>query len=481
MRVAVFGAGYAGLTAARRLERRLPGDVEIVVVDEHPYHLVQHELHRIVRRPSLEDAITLPLTDVLGRAEVREARVTNVDSEAGEATLSTGPDAEPETLTYDYAAVCLGAETAFYGLPGVEEHAVPLKRLDDAYAIREAALEAGDGHIVVGGGGLSGIQVAGELAALSREEELGLDVTVVEMADRIAPGFDEAFADAVHGELTDRGVTVETGVAVAEADDDAVRMEDGTEHAYDLFVWTGGIGGSDAMGGERPAVRADFRLGDGTFVVGDAGRIVDESGEAVPASAQAAIREASVVAKNIDRLVRHDLDATEGFEPRLEAFGFDAAGWVVSVGDGAVAQVGPVILSGEAAKAAKASIGAGHLGSVGALSRAAELVRSELGWPGADALDSGLLSACAVATTGPVAAARLLNQTDPATPTELGGPLPSLLARSPELLGLDGPVDLTPLTRFADRERIHDATGIDPAAFDVTGLFFGAASGDDGE
>ena len=74
MRVAVLGAGYAGLTVARRLERRLPDGVELVVVDESDRHLVQHELHSLVRYPELTEAITLPLSEVLSGATVRQAR-----------------------------------------------------------------------------------------------------------------------------------------------------------------------------------------------------------------------------------------------------------------------------------------------------------------------------------------------------------------------------------------------------------------------
>ena len=51
MRVAVLGASYAGPTVARRLERRLPEEAALVVVDDSGTHLVQHELHRVVRRP----------------------------------------------------------------------------------------------------------------------------------------------------------------------------------------------------------------------------------------------------------------------------------------------------------------------------------------------------------------------------------------------------------------------------------------------
>jgi NADH dehydrogenase len=54
-------------------------------------------------------------------------------------------------------------------------------------------------------------------------------------------------------------------------------------------------------------------------------------------------------------------------------------GWIVSVGDGTVAQVGPAVLRGGAARAMKATVGAGHLSSVGAVQQAADLVETELG------------------------------------------------------------------------------------------------------
>jgi NADH dehydrogenase len=376
MRVVVLGAGYAGLTLARRLESRLPETVDLVVVDESDQHLVQHELHRVIRRPAVEDAITVPLRDVLNRATVRTARVEGVDREARQVRLTDG------ALNYDYAAVCLGAETAFYDLSGVDEYGLPLKRLDHAHRIRDAVLDACevDGHIVVGGAGLSGVQVAGELAALAEERGADVDVTVLERLDAVAPAFPEAFQSAVRDALDAAGVAVHTNARVTGATADAVELDDRTI-PYDAFVWTGGIRGPDALGRDRPVVRGDLRLDDHTFAVGDAARVVDADGEAVPASAAAAIREARTVATNLDRLVRWDLEggATDEFPPRLDPFRFDAPGWIASVGDDAVATVGPKVFTGAAARAMKATVGAGHLSSIGAISRAADLVHEELG------------------------------------------------------------------------------------------------------
>ena len=374
MHVVVLGAGYAGLTLTRLLERGLPDDVALTLVDESPDHLVQHELHRVIRRPGLADDITVPLTDAVDRATVRVARVEDVDTDERTVFLSDG------SLSYDVGAICIGAGTAFYGLEGVREHAIPLKRLEHAARIRSAALEAfgrSDPRLVVGGAGLSGIQVAGELAELAREEGATAQVTLLEQFDDVAPNFPSNFRRAVRRALEDQGVVVRTGTTVVDADEASVVLEGDERLPSDVFVWTGGIRGPDALEGMRPSVRGDLRLTDRTFALGDAARVVDVNGEPVPASAQTAVRQARTVAENVSRLVEYDRDGGV-FEPRLESYTFESPGWLVSVGNDAVAQLGPAIVTGRAANALKTTVGAGYLSSVGAIRNAADLVQEEL-------------------------------------------------------------------------------------------------------
>ena len=220
MHVAVLGAGYAGVALTRCLESRLPPEVDITLVNEHAEHVLVHETHRAIRRPAVADAVSVPLADLLDRAELVVDRVVDVDAEAGRAELASGDPVE-----WDYGAVCLGSETAYYGIDGLREHATPMKSLDDA----------------------------------------------------------------------------------------------------------------------------------------------------------AAVREAKTAAENIGRLVDHELAAApDDFRPRLTRYRFDVPGWLVSVGDGAVAQLGPTVLTGAPARASKASVGAGYLTSVGAVDSALDLVEEEL-------------------------------------------------------------------------------------------------------
>lgn len=380
MHVAVLGAGYAGITLARKLERSLPTDVELTVVDERDSHLVQHLLHRVVSHPSLAEELTLPIDELLDRATHRQAEVTDVDPDTGDVQLADG------ALSADLLAVCLGAQTAFYDLPGVRDHATPLKRLDHAERIRadfETICEREQARVVVGGAGLSGIQIAGELAELASQHRsddgAGVEVRLVERLDSVAPAFPVQFQRAVADELRTREVRVDTGRAVSSADAESIHFHDGTDLSYDQFVWTGGIAGQDATDGTRPQVRADLRLGERAFVVGDAARVVDADGQPAPASAQTAVQQADVAASNLRTLVGHHRDGDSGFEPRFERYRYDELGWLVSVGDGAVAQVGGTVLRGRAAKALKTTVGAGYLSSIGAIENATEYVWEKVG------------------------------------------------------------------------------------------------------
>ena len=374
MHVVVLGAGYAGLTLTRLLERDLPEEVDLTIVNDSPDHLIQHELHHVIRHPEVAADVTIPLTRVLERASVRVATVEEIDRDERLIRCSSG------SLSYDICAICLGADTAFYGLEGVREHATPVKRLHHADRIREEFLDVVDGtsgvsrgesaigsrepRVVVCGAGLSGIQVAGELAALARDEEAMVTITLLEQYHDVAPGFPENFRRAVRTELVDQGVEVRTDETVVRGDESFVHLDDGSRLRYDQLIWTGGIRGPDALENERPTVRSDLRLDDRTFVLGDAARVVDANGQAVPASAQSAVREARTVAENVSRIIDAELDGSV-FDPRMELFAFDSPGWLVSVGDSAVAQVGPSVVTGSSARALKTTVGVGYLSAVG--------------------------------------------------------------------------------------------------------------------
>lgn len=374
MRVLVLGGGYAGVTLARNLERRLPDEHEIRLIDDDGRQVLQHELHRVVRRPALAEDVAVDIETVIDRAQLQVGTVEAIQPDDRTVVV------DGKSTAYDACAVAIGAAPST-AVNGTDEHGIPLKSLADAKRIHERASEViaeQAGRIVVGGAGLSGVQVAGELAVLADRAASGghaASITILEQEPEVAPGFDAPFQRAIRSAMESRGIDVRTDATIDRATAETVELVGDESIPHDLLVWTGGITGQAAVGGERPTVDARLRLDDRTFGLGDAVRVVDRDGQAVPATAQAAVREADTVATNVERV----LEGGNTFEPRLERFTFESPGWVVSVGNGAVAQVGPTVLTGTAAVAMKASVGVGYLSSVGALRDAVDLVNEELG------------------------------------------------------------------------------------------------------
>ncbi len=342
--VVVLGGGYAGARAIKKLEKRHDGD--LTWVNENDYHLVLHESHRVIRDPEVEDSITIPIDDIKSDStEFVEGRVEDIDEDSQTVELERGDEVD-----YDYLLVCLGSETAFYGIPGLEEHALTLKSLDDAMEIHEAVSEAAaeateddPATVVVGGAGLSGIQSAGEFAEFRDHEDAPIDIYLVEGMDSVLPGSDEGLQNRLAEMLVDRGVKIMTGDFIGEVDDDTVYVgeeDDGegfkVELDYDVLLWTGGITGPEAA--ERIDVDKDERShrldasqefttsDDRIFALGDCA-LVDQNGEMAPPTAQAAWGAAEVAAENVVRTIENR---------ELKEWTYKDKGTMISVGEDAV-------------------------------------------------------------------------------------------------------------------------------------------------
>ncbi|MEF8771131.1 NAD(P)/FAD-dependent oxidoreductase [Halodesulfurarchaeum sp.] len=376
MRVVVFGGGYAGIVAVKRLERRLPDTATVMLVDQRPYHLVRHELHRVIRQPDVSDALRIPFEEILGRAEFRQQTVSDIDPDGGTAIFENG-----DSLEFDAGIVAFGAEPAYYGLDGVEAYGTPLDSIGTARKISKSMtslLEQGEGTAVVAGAGLAGVQAAGELAEL-RADAGATDVSIVllEQADSVVPTADDRFTETIAEQLQDKGVDLRTENTVAGATAETIELESGGSLPYSVFVWTGGISGAGPIRGDRPTVRADLRLGDRMFGAGDAVRVIDGNGELVTASAQSAVGMAPVAVDNA--ILRAEKGDGAGFRPRYHNYHDSSSARTVTVGNGAVAKIGPGILTGPAARTLKSVIGSRYLSTAGAIEAGVSLVRMEFG------------------------------------------------------------------------------------------------------
>ncbi|MFB6096412.1 MAG: NAD(P)/FAD-dependent oxidoreductase [Haloferacaceae archaeon] len=344
--VVVLGSGYAGAGAVKRFQREIDGDANLTWVSEHDYHLVLHESHRVIRDPSVESKITIPVEEIAApETDFVQGHVVGVDVDERTVELDSG-----ETVEYDYLLVAIGTATAFYGIEGLKEHSLTLKGLEDAREIhrrlQEAAREASrsdPAKVVVGGAGLSGIQSAGEIAGFRDDHRAPIDVTLVEGLEEVFPGNPASVQKALRRRLEERNVDVMTGEFISEVDADTIYVgggedEPATELEYDLLLWTGGITGHEEIAGagvekdersNRIFAESDFTTSDDrVFAIGDSA-LIDQGEDAVaPPTAQAAWQAAEVAGENLARAVRG--------QP-LQTWTHHDKGTVVSVGEDAVA------------------------------------------------------------------------------------------------------------------------------------------------
>ncbi|QGN06545.1 NAD(P)/FAD-dependent oxidoreductase [Halorhabdus sp. CBA1104] len=378
--VVVLGSGYAGAGAIQRLESELDDGQDLVWVSEKPYHLVLHESHRCIRDPTVQDDITIPIEEIKSPATTfREGRVETIDTGTDGRTVHL---ADGSTVEYDYLLVAVGSRTAFFGIEGLEEHALTLKSLDDALAIHDAIVEATENAspddpatVLVGGAGQTGVQVAGEIAAYRDHHDAPIEITLVEGLESVVPGNSRAFRGAIRDRLEERSVRIQTGKFIDDVDAETVHLENGDQLPYDVLVWTGGITGQEEMndveiGKDRESNRlrttTTFQTDhDQVFAIGDAALIDQPGDEPAPATAQAAWQAADVAAENIARTLRG--------QP-LKEWRFEDKGTVVSVGEDAVATnvlYSPIeTFGGIGAKVLKKVIATRWIADVSSLSRA---------------------------------------------------------------------------------------------------------------
>jgi len=336
--VIVLGAGYASTGAITKLQSELSDNAQLTWIADVDYHLVLHESHRVIRDPSVRSDITFPVDEIADPStRFIQDKVVGLNVEDQVVELAASDDVE-----YDYVLVALGSQTAYYGIPGLEEHSLTLKSLDDALEIHETVKEASQAasrsepaQVVIGGAGLSGIQTAGEIAELRDQHRAPIEVHLVEALEEIFPGNDPECQQALRDRLEDAGVQIHTDDPITKATDEHIEFEKGDPLGHDVLIWTGGITGRDTLADadlekehDRVNAGANFQTSDDrVFAIGDSA-IIDQGDQPAPPTAQAAWQAAEVAGKNIARAIEN--------RP-LRTWEHEDKGTVISVGEEAVA------------------------------------------------------------------------------------------------------------------------------------------------
>jgi len=358
-RVAIIGAGFGGLSAARSLAGV---EVDVTIYDRLNYHLFQPLLYQVAMAGLSANEIAVPIRSILWRqpnVDVVLAEVIDIDVAGRQLVLGDGSRAP-----YDYLIVAAGAQTNYYGHDDWAGVATGLKDLDDALEVRRRVLlafEAADREMdptvrralltfVIVGAGPTGVELAGAIADLSRDiisrdfhhiDPSMTRVVIVERASRVLTPFRERLAASAADQLRELGVEIRTGVEVTAIDEEGVRVGDETILSRTV-LWTAGVRPSplasrlgvtlDRAG--RVPVEPDCSLPSHpeVFVIGDMALFV-------PAGTTTPLPGVSPVAIQMGRSVAANLRRTIAGKPRVPFEYFDK-GILATIGRGrAIAQL----------------------------------------------------------------------------------------------------------------------------------------------
>ena len=401
MRVVILGAGYGGIRLAIELERRLhrgPWKGQVVLVDQSPLHQLVTEMHQVAAGSVLSDFAAVPLAQILGgkRVAFRQATVTWFDLASHRVRTTQGD------LIYDVLVLGLGGEVDYFDLPepripGLRQHAVGIQTMQQANTVqarlqeavyrysKEAAKGAKPLMLVIGGGGMTGVEMAGQLADEAAEwrKEYGLSadaiqVTLVEAQERLLPGMHPKIAGYAASVLQRKGVTIRLKTAISRVEPGdpgqasipggVIRLvlASGEEIPAGMLIWAGGVRGPSIVATSglhldpkgRVAVNGYLQAQglNEVYALGDCALVLDpRTGQPCPPSARLAVDEAVWLSRYLTK------EWVLPFVPHT-------TGAVISLGRGAaVAVVGRLRFFGRLAYLLKTLITMKYLYSIGGL------------------------------------------------------------------------------------------------------------------
>jgi len=352
-RVLIIGGGFAGYTAAKELCNRTKhrDDVGVMVISRENYFTFWPMLAGVISSDMDTKNVAQPLRRALitHGASFRRAELDTVDLEKQCVV------ADDREFPYEHLVLALGAEPAYFGIPGVEEHCISIKGLGAGEDIRNRVIERYEettlarGEVpdstlafVVIGGGATGVEAASELHSLVHDtiardypniNSHRVKIILVDRNKEVLKELDPALRRTARKKLADFQIAVINNVKAKEVTADKVILEDGSEIASQNVIWTAGTRASvkvDDLGlpfDERKGLKTDVYMRvegrENIWGIGDCAANVDDEGNAVPPNAQAAVQEGKTVAKNI-------LAAINGKEPT--PFHYKPLGQLVEMG-----------------------------------------------------------------------------------------------------------------------------------------------------
>ncbi|MHC1611058.1 MAG: NAD(P)/FAD-dependent oxidoreductase [Candidatus Methanospirareceae archaeon] len=318
MKVIVLGCGFGGVEVARTLRRKAK-EIEIIMIDRNARFGYQPAYPELLSGKVRPEEISGDLNEFAREinAEFIHAEVINIDFRNKEVKIREKSKSKAEdeekvrAISYDFLVLSIGAEQAFFGIPGAEELSYSINTMNGAISTKNALDKldySKELTILVIGAGLTGVEVAGELVDYFKRRGATASIYLVEMMPRILPAFpQEDVANYVTEFLSARGVEIMTETAVQEVSEKEIRFRDGRKLHYDIIIWTAGVKPNSLLEKlDLPKLNGWLKVDpylrvegmDDVFAVGDTAYI-ERAGIRSGQNVEEAEREGKVAAANI--------------------------------------------------------------------------------------------------------------------------------------------------------------------------------------
>jgi NADH:ubiquinone reductase (H+-translocating) len=347
-RVVIVGAGFAGVTLAEQLSRRVAPNVEVVVISSENHMVFTPMLAEVAGRSLSPLDVVMPGRQIARGATWVTATVTSVDLKKNEVEYIR-PDGQSATLSYAHLVLACGSSVNLDEIPGMAAHAHTLRTVGDGFDLgneiitrfEQAAAEPDDAErerlltVVVVGGGFTGVEAAGHLFDLMRNvmpfypqlSGIRPRMVLLQRGAKIVPEFQhDSLSEFALRKLRQNGLDVRVNTDVKEVTARYVRLGTGERIAAGLTVCSVGtapvalikeIGLPLERG--RLKTEPDMRVSSSANVwaFGDCGAVPNAwNGQISPPTAQFALRQAKQLAANLVRVQRGEATKPFRFRPQ---------------------------------------------------------------------------------------------------------------------------------------------------------------------
>lgn len=195
-----------------------------------------------------------------------KANVLDVDFNAKTVRCAPAFDDDPQLsqqefdVEYDILVLAPGCVPNTFNTPGVPEHALFMKNVSDAMAVRKLLFDLLEKaslpnmtasqirsllHIAIVGGGPTGIELTAELDDLAKREVRDLypdvadqiHISIYDVAPHILSAYDRKLHEYASESLTRRKVAIETSSTIQRVDRDALYLKDQGRVEYGMLIW----------------------------------------------------------------------------------------------------------------------------------------------------------------------------------------------------------------------------------------------------